>query len=26
LAEAYGLPQDRQSSESVPLVSEPPVS
>jgi hypothetical protein len=26
LAEAYGLPQDPQSSESVPLVSEPPVS
>lgn len=26
LAEAYGLPQDRQSSESVPLVLEPPVS
>ena len=26
LAEAYGLPQDPQSSESVPVVSEPPVS
>jgi len=26
LAETYGLPQDPQSSESVPVVSEPPVS